>query len=87
MRLGPIHFISRGRVTTLADLYGYHGTPRRDLEFTGIQIGRFKMLGVLHARTRTGEAQPRVPAELDFASTASAVEYDAPPSLPQAVRR
>jgi hypothetical protein len=59
-------FIWRGRVSSIADMYGFHTTPRRDLEFTGLRIGRWKMLGVLHARERTGEAQPRFPDDRPY---------------------
>jgi hypothetical protein len=57
-------FIYRGPVSGIADLYGYHGTPLRDLEFTGIQIGRFIGLGFLRAKARTSEAQRRFPPDL-----------------------
>jgi hypothetical protein len=59
-------FIWRGPVSGIADLYGYHGTPRRDLEFTGVQVGRFLGLGFLRAKARQGEAQRRFPPSSDL---------------------
>ena len=57
-------FIYRGPVSGIADLYGYHTEVRRDLEFTGIQVGRFLGLGFLHAKKRVGEPQRRFPIEV-----------------------
>jgi hypothetical protein len=59
-------FIWRGPVSGIADLYGFHATPRRDLEFTGVQVGRFVGLGFLRAKARTSEAQRRFPPDSDL---------------------
>lgn len=75
-------FIFRGRVSTLADIYGFYGEPRRDLEFTGIQVGRFLGLGFLRAKVRTGEAQPRIPSPTD---STTKPDYDPEPSFARPV--
>jgi hypothetical protein len=72
-------FIRAGRVTSIADLYGYHTQTRRDLEFTGFRIGPFRMFGVLHARPVIDRRQPRFPADATDLGPDYAVEPSAAP--------
>jgi hypothetical protein len=75
-------FIWRGPVSGIADLYGYHTETRRDLEFTGIQVGRFIGLGFLHAKRRVGDAQRRFPEGIEPSPYADYDVKDDDPTVP-----